>query len=242
MKICTAQIRPLKGNILKNIEQHKKLINLAAANGADIIFFPELSLTGYEPKLAKELATIPLDNRLDDFQNMSDLKNITIGVGLPLNNIRGILISMVIFQPGKSRQIYSKQHLHEDELPYFVNGEGKLMLRMDNTKLAPAICYESLLPEHSKEAFENGAEIYLASVAKSANGIAKAYKHYPEVARKYGMIVLMSNCVGQSDDFESVGKSAIWNSSGTMVGAMDEVSEGMLMIDTETEAVFEWTL
>ena len=52
MKICAAQTRPVKGNIQQNIENHKKLINLAVVNGADIIIFPELSITGYEPELA----------------------------------------------------------------------------------------------------------------------------------------------------------------------------------------------
>jgi len=57
MKICIAQTTPIKGDIEKNIENHKKLIALSIQENADIIVFPELSLTGYEPKLVKELAT-----------------------------------------------------------------------------------------------------------------------------------------------------------------------------------------
>lgn len=58
MKICVAQTRPIKGEIDKNIEIHKKFIDLATSKGANMIFFPELSLTGYEPKLAKHLARL----------------------------------------------------------------------------------------------------------------------------------------------------------------------------------------
>jgi predicted amidohydrolase len=47
MKICVAQTRPIKGNIQSNIVNHKKLIDLAVSNGAVIVIFPELSLTGY---------------------------------------------------------------------------------------------------------------------------------------------------------------------------------------------------
>ncbi len=68
MKICVAQTRPSKGDIQSNIERHKKLIDLAVANGANIAVFPELSITGYEPERAKELATIPDDRRFEDFQ------------------------------------------------------------------------------------------------------------------------------------------------------------------------------
>ena len=51
MKISIAQTRPIKGDIPANIEAHKRFINLAVSNGADAIFFPELSITGYEPEL-----------------------------------------------------------------------------------------------------------------------------------------------------------------------------------------------
>ncbi len=54
MKICVAQARPVKGDIPSNIDNHKKLIDLAILNGADTIIFPELSITGFEPELSKE--------------------------------------------------------------------------------------------------------------------------------------------------------------------------------------------
>ena len=53
MKICVAQTRPIKGNIEANIENHINLLKLAISNEAEAVFFPELSLTGYEPELAK---------------------------------------------------------------------------------------------------------------------------------------------------------------------------------------------
>jgi predicted amidohydrolase len=46
MKICVAQTRAIKGDIQSNIDNHKKLIDLAISNGANIVIFPELSLTG----------------------------------------------------------------------------------------------------------------------------------------------------------------------------------------------------
>ena len=56
-----------------------------------------------------------------------------------------------------------------------------------------------------------GANIYLASVAKSARGVDKAFSHYPAVAQRYAMTVLMANCVGPCGDFVAVGQSAMWN-------------------------------
>ena len=235
MKICVAQMRPIKGNIEKNIETHQTFIASAIAHGADMIVFPELSLTGYEPTLAKGLATTQEDERLRVFQTLSDENQITIGIGLPTRGETGILISMVIFQPHQARQTYSKQMLHADELPYFVNGERQIVLTAGETIVAPAICYESLQSEHAASAVEQGANVYVASVAKSANGVAKAFKHYPTIAQKYSIPVLMANCLGPCDDFEGVGQSAIWNQNGVLMGQLDETTEGILLYDTEDE-------
>ena len=105
MKICVAQTKPNAGDVQSNIDSHKKLIELAVAHGADMVIFPELSLTGYEPKVAKELATHQDDSRLNDFQEISDTKRITIGVGLPTNSKVHVNISMVIFRPHQARQL-----------------------------------------------------------------------------------------------------------------------------------------
>ena len=242
MKIAVAQTRPIKGEISANIDQHKKLIQLAISQNADAIFFSELSLTGYEPELAKDLATNEDDIRFDDFQTISDTNKITIGLGMPTNTNSGIQISMIIFQPNVARQTYSKQQLHSDELPYFINGEKQIILKVGNKNIAPAICYESLQTNHSENAGKLGAEIYLTSVAKSQNGVEKAMTHYPAVAKKLSVPVLMSNCVGYCDNFESVGKSSVWTKEGDLVGQLDDRHEGIIIFDTETEKVFTQTL
>ena len=237
MKIGVAQTRPLKGDISQNREGHKRLITLAVANGAHMIIFPELSITGYEPELAKELATDQDDSRLQEFQQISDAGNITIGVGMPLKGDAGILIGMIIFQPHQPAQTYSKQHLHEDEFPYFVNGQGQVFLTAQNNTIAPAICYELSVPAHAENAHKQGANIYIASVAKTAGGMEKAGKSLADTARKYKMTVLISNSVGPSDNFTGAGRSAIWNSNGELLKQLDDTNEGILIIDTETQEV-----
>lgn len=237
MKICVAQTKPIKGDVSANIKAHIKLIELALALNADAIFFPELSLTGYEPKLAKKLATNQNDSRLDIFQETSDKNNIIISFGLPTANESIIRISMVVFQPNKPRQTYSKQQLHSDEFPYFDNGDEQLIIKTNSINIAPAICYESLQQSHSEIAFKLGANVYLASVAKPESGVEKAFEYYPKVAKQYSMPVLMANCVGFCDNFLSVGQSAVWTKKGKLVGQLDDKTEGILQFDTETEEV-----
>ena len=239
MKICVAQTRPIKGDIQTNINNHKKLIDLALSNGADTIIFPELSITGYEPGLAKELATDKDDRRFDDFQKISDSNQITIGVGMPVKSNPGILIGMIIFQPGKPRQLYSKQHLHSDEYPYFINGQDQVFLNEYKNKIALSICYELFVPEHSANAGKNGANIYIASVAKTADGVEKASKSLSRIAQKYSMTVLMSNCVGYCDNFESAGKTSAWNNKGILTGQLNDINEGILIFDTDSHELIE---
>lgn len=239
MKICVAQTRPIKGDIQSNIDNHKKLIALASSHGADLIIFPELSLTGYEPKLAEELATTQDDRRLDDFQKISNSRQITIGVGLPTKNETGICISLVLFQPHQARQTYSKNYLHPDEEEFFIRGQSLTGLSVNQTNIGLAICYELSVPDHAERAFKSGAEVYIASVAKSAAGVDAASKRLAEISNQYAMTVLMSNCVGPSDDFESAGKTSVWNNKGLLLGQLDDSNEGILIIDTDTQELIE---
>jgi predicted amidohydrolase len=242
MKICVAQTKPLKGDIQRNIDQHINLINLALSHGATTIIFPELSLTGYEPTLAKELATNQDDQRFTIFQKISDASQLTIGVGVPTKNNTGICISMVIFQPDKKRQLYSKKFLHADEEPFFISGQNTISLASGKNNIALAICYEISVAEHAENAFKSGAIIYIASVAKSVNGISNALTTLSTIAHRYSMTVLMSNCVGQCDGDECAGKTSIWNNRGLLLAQLNNTSEGVLIIDTDTQEIIEKTL
>ncbi|GAB3920646.1 carbon-nitrogen hydrolase family protein [Larkinella terrae] len=240
MKLCVAQTRPVKGDIPQNIENHKAFIDRAVSLGVDTIIFPELSLTGYEPELAGELATTPDDDRFDEFQEISDANQLTIVVGMPTRSPSGNLITLIIFQPNLARQTYSKHYLHADEEPFFVSGDRPY--GFIGTDVALAICYELSVPAHSETAFKHGAKVYLVSVAKTAIGVENAVKSLSEIAQKYAMTVLMANSVGPSDNFISGGKSSIWNTAGELVGQLNESDEGILLIDTESQEVKQETL
>lgn len=239
MKICAVQTKPKKGDIRANIENHKNLINQATAQGAALIIFPELSLTGYEPTLAKDLAIERHDARLNDFQKISDAKAITIGVGAPTKEENGICISMLLFQPHKPPNIYSKTYLHADEEPFFVCGQSSPLLQVRNTNIALAICYEISVEEHLRSALEVKPAIYFASVAKSVNGINRALAGLSTIARDHSIPVLMSNSVGFADGSQCAGHTSVWNNRGLLVGQLDDSQEGLLIFDTVRQEIFK---
>lgn len=234
MKIALAQIQSYKGDIARNVARHRRFAEAAAAQNARLIVFPEMSLSGYEPALARDLATTSDDRRLAELQYVCDRQRITVAAGLPTMNERGVLISMVIFQPGAARMTYSKQMLHLDELPFFTEGRDEVSIQIAGTKIVPAICYESLRPEHGLRAAVAGASVYLASVAKPAHGLEKAMLHYPALAQAHGMMVLMCNTTGPCDNFRAAGSTAAWSETGTLIGQLSDHEEGMLIVDTES--------
>jgi len=242
MKIAVAQIEPVTGDIPRNIQQHLAVIELAASEEVDVLIFPELSLTGYEPTLAARLAIDVNDSLLDDFFRISQDRQITVGVGVPTRHPEGVRISMVVFQPGKSRHIYSKRYLHPDEEPFFVKGPEDNGIIGEGIRMALAICYETSVPAHIEQAHKHRARIYLASVAKFQHGIVRAQARLSEIARDYSMTVLMSNAIGSADGGVCAGMSAIWNEEGALLGQMDETQEGFLAVNTDTGEVWRRAL
>ena len=119
MKCCVAQIKSITGDIERNIERHKEFVATAVSHHANLIIFPELSLTGYEPTLAQALAIQPDDPRLDRFQTMANAGKIIIGVGAPTQHQPRPCISLILFRPQQPRNLYTKQYFHEDEEPFF---------------------------------------------------------------------------------------------------------------------------
>lgn len=235
MLIAAAQTKPVKGDIEKNIANHILLIKQAVAGKADAVFFAELSITGYEPELARELATTANDKRFTVFQQLANDNNITISIGLPVKNNGGIQISMAIYQPQQPSQTYAKQHLHSSETPWFVNGSGQIFLSIKDAVVAPAICYELNVPEHSAFAINNGAGVYIACTVNSFNGVDKDLNQMAAIAAKYHIPVLMSNCIGITGGYNCAGKTSAWNTEGNLIAQLDSEHEGLLIMNTATQ-------
>ena len=238
MKICLIQHSPKKGLIDNNIQEHLKLIDKALEHSSDMVVFSELSITGYEPTLAKKLALNTTDSVLKQFQHKADKSNITIAIGAPtlLNN--ELKISLIIFKPNCEISTYSKQILHEDEMPYFTCGIEQKYIEIDNEKIALGICYETLQKEHIEKIKQENATVYIASVSKPQRGITKAEQYFPSNAQKHQLPILMANSVGQYENFMSTGQSSIWNKHGNLISKLNDKSSGLLIYDTVSEQAF----
>lgn len=235
MIIAAAQIRSVPGDISANIGLHLAATRLAAKNNARLVVFPELSLTGYEPSLADDLALESSDERLEDFRNESQNLGITIGIGIPTKANGKPRISQAFFRPHSQDVWYSKQHLHEDELAVFQAGDEQASFVEENETLVPAICYEALVPVHAAHAAELGATAYVACVAKSERSATLAHMRLSDAARRHSFGVVFCNAVGRSDDFVSAGNSAAWNRRGEIIACAGTNEQCVLVVDLASE-------
>lgn len=231
MKIALAQIKSEMGDVEANLTHHLQIVEQAASLNADLIIFPELSLTGYAPEHAQELAMELGDPQLTRFVEASAKYQLTIGVGIPVKTTGKPLIGLALFEPNDSVNLYEKHYLHADELSTFSSGENYSGCIGNSEELALAICYEISIEAHALKAKNRGAAVYLASVAKTRSGVINASARLAKISHEHQMVSLMCNCVGTCEGQEAGGRSGVWNSQGELLCQLNEHDQGLLLYD-----------
>ncbi|MEW6195382.1 MAG: carbon-nitrogen hydrolase family protein [Bacteroidota bacterium] len=228
--VAAAQSGSVKGNISENISAHLNFIDAASEHNVDIIIFPELSLTGYEPEIAKENMLEGSENILNPFIDSANKKNITIIAGAPIcSEYDKPYIGAFIIHPSKQITVYRKRYLHKGEELFFVPSQDNLVFRLKDESIGMAICADIDNPAHPLDAKKCGATIYAASVLMSVNGIDDAYNKFSSYAKQYKMLAVMANYAINTGGFITAGKSGIWNENGNLI-ASAEGTETTLVI------------
>jgi len=239
MILAAAQTKPTRGNIEANLKDHYRLIELAAQNGAQLIAFPEMSITGYERENAQKLAFKKDDARLDHLKQLASKNNIIIVAGAPIQIENAMFIGEFVIAPDNSVSIYTKQFLHEGEDDFFQPSfDYNSMITIEKQKISFAICADIDNPLHPENACKRATDIYIASIFFTPNGIPNAYRDLQSYAEKHKMNILMSNFSGESWGYPSAGQSAFWNNKGELVGQMNESDSGILLAENNND---NWT-
>ncbi|MDR7210422.1 carbon-nitrogen hydrolase family protein [Flavobacterium piscis] len=239
MILATAQTKPKRGDIDSNLKDHYRLIEIAAQKGADLIAFPELSITGYERENAAQLAFSKDDSRINHLRELAVDHNITIIAGAPIQIESELFIGEFIIFPDNSVTIYTKQFLHEGEDAFFQSSfDYNPIITIENQKVSFAICADIDNPLHPENACKRETDIYIASIFFSPNGIPNAYRDLENYAQKHKMNVLMSNFSGESWGYPSGGKSAFWNNKGELIAHMNDSDSGLLLVENQND---NWT-
>ena len=234
MILAAAQTKPTRGNIEANLKDHYRLIELAVQNGAQLIAFPEMSITGYERENAQKLAFKKDDSRLDHLKQLASKNNIIIIAGAPIQIEDQMFIGEFVIAPDNSVSIYTKQFLHEGEDEFFQPSfDYNPMITIEDQKISFAICADIDNPLHPENACKRATDIYIASIFFTPNGIPNAYRDLQSYAAKHKMNVLMSNFSGESWGYPSAGQSAFWNNKGELVAQMNDSDSGLLLVENK---------
>lgn len=232
MKLAAAQTNPKDGDLEHNISDHIQFTKLAGDHNAQLIVFPEMSLTGYQWERGEELALVPMDKRLESLRKQAIDSNIVIVAGGPIKIDNELFIGAFIMKPDGTETIYTKQYLHTGEENYYSPGIiSDYSIQLDNQKVSFAICADITNPLHPEYASMLGTDLYVASIFYSPQGISEAYLQLSEYASKYKMNVLMSNFTGNSYNYPSAGQSGFWNSDGELIQNLSENEEGLLLVE-----------
>jgi predicted amidohydrolase len=232
MILASAQTNPKRGDIESNLIDHYNLIELASKNQVDLIVFPEMSITGYERKNAKDLSFTTTDSRLDKLRQLSIDKKMIVIAGAPVLINNDLYIGSFVLKPDFSISIYTKQFLHNGEEEFFKSSfDYNPILSVNNELISIAICADIDNPFHAENASKNGTTIYLASIFFTPNGIPNAHKTLSDYANRYRMNVLMSNYCGQSWGLDSGGQSGFWDKNGKLISNLNDTDSGLLIIE-----------
>jgi predicted amidohydrolase len=246
--IAAAQTIPVPGGVEGNVAQHLRLVHTAAEERAQILVFPELSLTGYELALADDLAFSERDPRLAPFLEAASSCSMILVVGAPIRIDSRLHIGAFIVFPDRSVEIYTKHHLGgfsaraarggvvpPAESTVFHPGDRNPLVRFGGNTAAVAVCADIGRPSHPQAAAARGARTYLASVFIIPSDFEGDTAKLRAYAARHTMAVLMANFGGSSGGLASDGRSAIWSETGELLAQLAPVGGGVV-IAVETGA------
>ncbi len=246
--LAAAQSIPVRGDVEANIREHVRLIDVAAGENAQVVVFPELSLTGYELDLAEELAFSESDPRLEPLVKLATSHGMALIVGAPVRIESRLYIGAFIITSDGAVDLYTKQHLGAfapsdspdgivpaAEATAFRPGDRNPLVRISGTAAAVAVCADVGRPAHANAAAERGAKTYLASMFVIPSDLERDLTRLRTYAERHSMAVVFSNYGGPSGGLPSGGRSAIWSPVGELLAQL-EVSGSGVAVAIESDA------
>lgn len=231
MRVHLVQLRSEPGRVRENVARHLAALRAVAPGAGDLVAFPELSLSSYEPPIAEAAALTVDDARLRPLRAFADATGATIASGAPLRTSGRPRVALLVFAAGAEPTVIEKRHLHPDELRWFSAAEGAPAVLELERRVGVAICYELSVPEHAASLSALAPEIYLASVAKTSSGVAAAEATLTATARRYRIPVLLVNAVGACEGKSAGGRSLAIVSAGRVLARLGADTEGALVYD-----------
>lgn len=248
IRVALAQINTHLGDVRRNLEKHLSLIQQAKAQGADLILFPELSLTGY---VLQDLAsTVALSPRRDDpifGQLLEASQLIDLAVGFVEEDSRHrFFIAAAYLSQGEVVHIHHKLYLPTyglfDEGRFFAWGDSISAFDTRFGRTGMLICEDFWHASPPYLLWLDGADLFLFMSASPGRGLSAAPKlesarWVEQLVQAYANLftafVAHTNRVGYEDGLHFWGGSTAFDPDGVLLAQAPYFEEGLTFAELD---------
>jgi len=242
LRVALAQVNPIVGDLEGNARLVIDWIGRAREQGADLVCFPELVLTGYPPEdLVLKRAFVRDNLRQLDLVTKAT-KGISAVVGF-VDDDGAIFNAAAFMHDGELKAVYHKVFLPNygvfDEQRYFEPGHRAPIFELGARRIGISVCEDAWYPS-GPMAWEahHGAEL-LVNINGSPYHAGKRAPREEMVAGRaadYGAFVVWVNTVGGQDELVFDGNSVVFGPQGEVLAHASSFSEELLVCDIDLDA------
>lgn len=246
LRLASAQINPIVGDIAGNIEKVLAAALEAKAQGAQILLTPEMVVTGYP---VEDLALRPALRRasIEAIQSLAirlrenDCGEMLIAVGY-LDDDGRPLNSLALVHEGEMRAKYVKRHLPNygvfDEFRNFAAGTGTLVLRFHGVDIGVAICediWRDEGPMRELAVRKPGLVLVPNGSPYERSKDDLRLELVRKRAKQIGAPILYTNMFGGQDDLVFDGDSMAVSRDGELLARSPQFQSDLLVVDVPVE-------
>ena len=232
MKVALAQTNIVWENKSENKTHAIQYIAQAADLGAQAIFFPEMSLTGFSMNTK---VTAEEDNlTVDSFCKIASKYNIVIGIGwVKKGNILAENHYSVINNDGEVISDYCKIHpfSYAGEAEVFQGGNKVSYYKLGEYTWSTLICYDLRFPEVFQIASQKADVIVVP-----ANWPKSRAEHWRTLLKARAIenqcFILGINCVGMIGDIMYNGFTSVYSPDGQCLNELSD-EEGIITVELD---------
>ena len=244
LRIAIAQINLLVGDIEGNAERILEWIQRARDEmQADVIVFPELSLTGYPPEdlLLRPGMHERVSAALQRIQ--AEVEGITALVGYPEKSDHGIYNAVAVLENGDctitARKNYLPNYSVFDEKRYFIPSDESCIFTVKNIQLGICICEDIWYAEPVKKAVDSGAQLILNMNASPFHG-QKTFEREDIIRQRVSEVnvpIVYANMVGGQDELVFDGQSFVIERDKTLSHRFAAFEETLAVIEFDRKSL-----
>ncbi len=244
IRIAVAIFNAPIGEIESNYNRIISLIAEAKKNNAELICFPEMSLTGYcSDNTAKNFAISIKNNLIKKLTIIAKQFEITILAGIAEKNSNDRLYaSHLVLSPDKPLGIYRKLYIAPPETETYSKGNSIPVFEICGFKFGIQLCYDAHFPELSSAMAESGVDAIFVPHASPRLTPIEKYNSWMRhlTARAYDNSVFIIACNQSGDNKNNLsfpGIAIVLDPSGNILAKDISGNDGLLYADLKKEAI-----